>query len=202
MLADLDRLSPKELKSKFTRLTGLPAKQNFVWLACPSLANCKIRSKNDWILAIESIEMILRPMFGDDPNQDEAELPQAEPHVTPPSPSSVQPVDAEISVVLNALNDEDRDQETVFQCGFLLASDHKHLYRKLAQRFHPDKTGDEDAELFIVMNAVYKQLTQESETYGSGQEDSELEGFVTYQQRSEESLEESLSRQLGEDFEW
>lgn len=204
MLVDLERLSPKELKSEFTRITRLPAKQNFVWLACPSLANCRIRSKNDWILALESIEMILSPMFGDVPGQEEAEIEEVyeapEPEVIS-EPPSTQPIDAEISVVLNALNDEDRDAETVFQCGFLLASDHKLLYRKLAQRFHPDTTGEEDAELFILMNQTYERLTEETETYGS-EESGEFEGFVPQQQWGEESLEDSLNRQLGKDFEW
>jgi hypothetical protein len=202
MLVDLECLTPKQLKDEFTRITRLPAKQNFVWLACPSLANCKIRSKSDWVLAIESIELTLTPLFCDIPVQ--AGVEDIGETVEPKTESAPEPVseltqliDAEISVVLNALNDENRDVTTVFQCGFLLASDHKQLYRKLAQRFHPDVNGDDDAELFVLMNEVYKQLTEEPETYGSEQESSQSQ-----QQWGEETLEQSLSRQLGEDFEW
>lgn len=202
MLIDLERLSPRQLKAEFTRVTGLPAKQSFVWLACPSLANCKIRSKNDWILAIESIELILTPMFDDVSGQEEIEesVEVVEPEPTPTS-QPAQPIDAEVSVILNALNDEDRDVETVLQCGFLLASDHKQLYRKLAQRFHPDTSGDEDAELFVLMDQTYKKLTEEPETYGS-EENSGFEEFVSDQQWSEQSWEEAAREQLGDDFKW
>jgi hypothetical protein len=202
MLVDLERLTPKQLKDEFTRITRLPAKQNFVWLACPSLANCKIRSKNDWILAVESIELTLTPMFGNVPSQTSVEEvwetvePESEP-APDPVPKPAQPIDAEISVILNALNDEDRDVATIFQCGFLLASDHKRLYRKLAQRFHPDKNGDDDAEFFILMNDVYKQLTEETEIYGSEQESGEFE-----EQWSSQSWEEAAREQLGDDFKW
>jgi hypothetical protein len=61
----LEELSLKDLKTKFSALTQLPARKVFVLLACPSLDGCAMRSKEDWRKAIESIEFKLAPSLED-----------------------------------------------------------------------------------------------------------------------------------------
>src|SRR5919202_1512825 len=105
-MLDLDSLSRNRLKAEFTRITKLPAKQAFVSIAAPSLAGCTIRSKADWILAIESIELVLTPVFDD------------------PTPDAV--VESEDSTIA-----QDLDVESSDNCGEMREPE-KHLAQYLA----------------------------------------------------------------------
>jgi hypothetical protein len=198
----LEELSLKDLKAKFSALTQLPARKIFVLLACPSLDGCAMRSKEDWRKAIESIEFKLAPSLEDSGDVEsqpvQREIPQAQPS---------DPLSVEVETVLKFLS-MDKDPRTVFYCSFYTADDQKRLYRKLAQRFHPDVNQDEDDGLFKELNSVYEEILLEQQS-----ESQQSEASVQRRQYTEEdyqeggtawwnsaSLDEVLRYQLGDDY--
>jgi len=136
--AMFDNLSLRDLKSKFTEVTGFPAKKAFAAIAAPSSCDRAMRSKSDWVWVLEHIEQKVVNTADWEKLTTKAQF-------------------AESAVVEEADVIDDVLTE-VFTQAFTKADDAKQLRRKLSKRLHPDAGGS--ALLFRAMEEGYQLFTE------------------------------------------